>query len=101
MDFGLSNCLPRMDLLCSTHYFLKLFLPHRRAGPPFDFILLPFTPKVAAPLFPGFGKGGRNKSQPLELLILSFAGNFLITEGEPLRRRPHETHPLKTAKSLP
>src|SRR5262245_55191703 len=44
-----------------------------RAGPspPSILISLPTPPTMAAPLFPGFGKGGRYKSQPLEFLIFS------------------------------
>jgi hypothetical protein len=37
------------------------------------FGFLSLIPDAAAPLFPGFGKGGRYKSQLLELLILSLA----------------------------
>jgi len=85
---------------CSLiHDLHDLFLLIRRngGGPTLAFDFLFFIPTAAAPLFPGFGRGVRYKSQLLELLILSLA-RLLYGDGTQNQCRPRKSPSFENRK---
>jgi len=98
LETGGENLIyPTLTRLRVNRYRLTRFIHlenKRGAGPPL--VLLALTPKVAAPLFPGFGKGGRYNAQPLELLI--YVCNFNFAAMKTSRCKPHRSPSFENRK---